>query len=180
MVSTCVARALTHNKTKDGVHSPIERHHRLDNFAGQLQLCVFGFHTKIVEAEAVTGYRGKRGDSVIFLDSRSLPEQVGVYLGLLETGAFGAMLPSHPHADVRLVHFATNTIPWIYVKVEAVGRWMQLTYDQFSGTHSQQTSSSSPLHRMLRISYAKAVRQKLLQRNVFLPDKAPRRQPPFG
>jgi hypothetical protein len=42
---------------------------------------------------------------------------VSVSLGLLEVGAYGAMLPVHKLWDVRLVHLITNTVPWIYVMV---------------------------------------------------------------
>ncbi|KQV60774.1 hypothetical protein ASC95_04905 [Pelomonas sp. Root1217] len=114
------ASGIRHRKARDGTLSPIQRHHRLDSFSGQLQLCVFGFHTKFVESDAATPYKGKKGDSVIFLDSRSLPDQVGVSLGLLEAGAYAAMLPIHQHLDLRLIHLATNTTPWIYVAINAI------------------------------------------------------------
>lgn len=106
-----------HTKSKMGKHSEIQEHHRLDNFQGQIQLCTFLFGTGIVEDSEATEYKGKKGDSVIWVDARTLPSQINVSLGLLEPGAYHSILPVHMVADLRMVHLVTNTVPWIYVMV---------------------------------------------------------------
>lgn len=106
-----------HSRSASGERTPIQAHHRLDQFSAQLQLCAFGFDKEIVRSSLATEYTGKRGDSVIFLDSRSLPQLVNVSLGLVEVGGYNAMLPVHIVSDLRFVHLVTSTVPWIYVMV---------------------------------------------------------------
>ena len=84
-----------HTKSRTGERSAIQQHHRLDSFQGQLQLCAFGVGTGILKGAAATEYRGRKGDSVIWLDSRSLPSQINISLGLLQVGGYSAMLPVH-------------------------------------------------------------------------------------
>jgi len=111
------ATGVRHSKTLDERRSEIQQHHRLDDFRGQLQLCTFGLGTDIVDSASATEYTGKEGDSVIWLDSRTLPRQINVFLGLLEVGEYQSLLPVHIMYDLRLVHLVTSTIPWIYVMV---------------------------------------------------------------
>lgn len=108
-----------HSKSGSGGFTKIDAHHPLSNFKGQLQLCAFGIPTKIIEAASATEYKGGKGDSVLWLDARTLPELVNVSLGLVEVGGYNAMLPVHtnPSTDLRSVHLITNTVPWIYVMI---------------------------------------------------------------
>jgi hypothetical protein len=99
-----------------------EKHHRLADFSGQLQLCVFGLHAGILRSRSAPEYSWKKADAVLWLDARTLPAQVGIGLGLIEVGNYAAMLPRLPHdrIELRSVHLITNTVPWIYLTVEAV------------------------------------------------------------
>lgn len=106
-----------HTKDRSGTRSEIQGHQRLDAFTGQLQLCAFGIETGIVNSDTVSDYTGKKRDAVIWLDARTLPTQINVSLGLIEVGAFAAMLPVHRTIDLLSVHFVTSTTPWIYVWV---------------------------------------------------------------
>ena len=105
-----------HTKTKSG-ETEIQGHHPLNNFKGQLQLCSFAFGTGIVEDATATEYKGKKGDSVIWLDARTLPSQINVSLGLVDVGGYASILPVHEVMDLRLLHLVTSTVPWIYVQV---------------------------------------------------------------
>ena len=111
-----------HHKAPGQPDSPIQAHHPLTAFRGQLQLCVFCLDTIMVRDGKGLDYKGKEADAVLWLDTRTLPRQVGLSLGLLEVGAYGAMLPPWPseHVELRSVHLITNTVPWIYLKVEAI------------------------------------------------------------
>ena len=104
-------------KSKTGKRSEIQNYYRLANFKDQLQLCVFAIGTGIVEDSAITEYKGKKADSIIWLDTRTLPNQINVPLGLLEVGAYHAILPVHLVTDLRMVHLVTNAVPWIYIMV---------------------------------------------------------------
>lgn len=113
-----------HDRSKSGKQSEIEKHHPLNNFKDQMQLCVFEIPTSMVRETAATEYRGKKGDSVIWLDARTLPSsRVGISLGLVEVGGYKSILPVHllkEFVDLRLVHLVTNTVPWIYVMVHTM------------------------------------------------------------
>ena len=87
-----------------------------------MHLSSFSFLTQIVEAADATVYTGEIGDSVIYWDARTLPEQIQVLLGLVEVGGYDSILPVHAlgFIDLRLVHLVTNTVPWIYVMVASV------------------------------------------------------------
>jgi hypothetical protein len=78
---------------------------------------VFAIGIGIVEDRVITEYKGKKADSIIWLDTRSLPDQINVSRGLLEVGAYRAILPVHMVTDLRMVHLVTNTVPWIYVMI---------------------------------------------------------------
>ena len=107
-----------HDHLPSGERTEIQSHHPLNAFCGQLQLCAFGISTAaLLGSEQATDYTGKKGDSVILMDARALPDQVNVSLGLLEVGAHQSILPVHQVANVRLVHLVTHTVPWIYVMV---------------------------------------------------------------
>jgi hypothetical protein len=106
-----------HEKSKTGKGSEMQNYYRLANFKGQLQLCVFAIGTGIVEDSAIIVYKGKKADSIIWLDTRTLPNQINVSLGLLEVGAYHAILPVHLVTDLCMVHLVTNAVPWIYIMV---------------------------------------------------------------
>ena len=111
-----------HTKTTSGDKREIFQHHPLNNFKGQLQLCAFCFSKDIVESADVTEYTGRKGDSVIYLDARTMPDQVNISLGLVEVGNYNSILPVHEIVDLHLVYLVTNTVPWIYVMVADVNR----------------------------------------------------------
>lgn len=109
-----------HSKSRGGNRDNIGKWYRLESFKGQIHLISFLVVSGIVESDVVSDYCGKKGDAVIWLDARTLPKQVNVGLGLLEVGAYNALLPLHQVADLRMVHIFTNTVPWIYVMVLGV------------------------------------------------------------
>ncbi len=84
-----------HSKSGSGERREIGQHHPLSNFKGQLHLSSFSFLTQIVEAADATVYTGEIGDSVIYWDARTLPEQIQVLLGLVEVGGYDSILPVH-------------------------------------------------------------------------------------
>ena len=109
-----------HMKWKDGKTLPIQNHQPLDKFTNQLQLCAFGLTTVLDQYPAAVNYAGKKGDSVVYLDTRTLPALLSVSFGLVECNNLGAMLPVAHHHDVRLIHIVSSTVPWIYVKIHAI------------------------------------------------------------
>lgn len=111
-----------HTKWKTGERFSADRHHRLDSFSGQLQLCAFGIHTNLKIYPQEAEYTGKKGDSIVYLDTRTLPEFLSISLGLVECNNLAAMLPVAPGHDVRLIHVVPSTAPWIYVKVHAISQ----------------------------------------------------------
>ena len=114
------ASGVRHMKSATGEVSTAERNLRLDAFKQQLQLCAFGVQTDLSLYPVAREYQGKTGDSIVYLDTRTLPEFLSVSFGLVECNNLGAMLPIAPHHDVRLTHIVTSTIPWIYVTIHAI------------------------------------------------------------
>lgn len=108
-----------HDKLPDGTRFDCDQHHRLDAFQDQLQLCAFGHYPKRIFDSTTTLYQGKRSDSVLFLDSRGLPDFINISLGLVEVGRYDKLLPVHLTSDLLQVHLITSTKPWIYLMVLA-------------------------------------------------------------
>ncbi len=106
-----------HSKSVQGDYSRIESHCPLKEFKGQLQLCCFGFCSKIVESTKVADFSRKKSDAILYLDTRTLPETVNISLGFLEPGNYNAILPVHEHSTLRQIFLVTNTVPWIYLMV---------------------------------------------------------------
>lgn len=116
------ASGARHTKWKTGERVSADRHHRLDSFSEQLQLCAFGVHTDLEKYPQAAEYTGKKGDSIVYLDVRTLPGFLSISFGLVECNNLGAMLPVFPGHDVRLIHVVPSTIPWIYVSVHAISQ----------------------------------------------------------
>lgn len=114
------ASGTRHTRWKTGERVSAERHHRLDSFKAQLQLCAFGVHTDLGKYPQMAQYNGKKGDSIVYLDTRTLPEFLSISFGLVESNNLGTMLPVVPWHDVRLIHIVPSTVPWIYVIVHAI------------------------------------------------------------
>lgn len=106
-----------HMKSLNGGYGKIESHHPLEDLIEQMQLITFAFSTNIVRSSNAAEFSGKKADVFTFLDSRTLPAQVNVAVGLLEPGNYSAMLPVHLVSDLKQVVFITSTRPWIYVMV---------------------------------------------------------------
>jgi hypothetical protein len=106
-----------HFKNEDGEIQPYSAHHPLRQLSGQLQLSTFGFHRNIVESEEKSEFVGKKSDAVLYLDSRTLPEQPNVMFGLLEPGNYGAILPVHATGSFLHISIITAVTPWIYTMV---------------------------------------------------------------
>ena len=114
------ASGARHTKWTSGETSIAQRHHRLDAFQDQLQLCAFGVETDLSRYSDAAEHSGKKGDSIVYLDTRTLPSFLSISFGLVECNNLGAMLPVAQHHDVRLIHIVSSTVPWIYVNVHAV------------------------------------------------------------
>lgn len=107
-----------HRRDEDGKLYPMSPHQPLDQFTGQLFLSGFGFHRDIVKSEERTQFQGKKSDAVLYLDTRTLPEQPNVMFGLLEPGNYPAILPVHGIPGSLLhVSIITSVSPWIYAMV---------------------------------------------------------------
>lgn len=109
-----------HTKFVDGTMIKAEPHHRLDAFRDQLQLCAFGLSTAVLDTPHRQVFTGRKGDSIVYLDARTLPTFMSISLGLVEVNNLAAMLPVAPWHDVRLMHIVPSTAPWIYINVHAI------------------------------------------------------------
>ena len=106
-----------HSRDNDGELNIHSNHHPLQQFSGQLQLSTFGFDRNIVESEERSEFVGKKSDAVLYLDSRTLPEQPNVMFGLLEPCNYGAILPVHVTGSLLHMSIITTVRPWIYTMV---------------------------------------------------------------
>jgi len=112
-----------HYKTKDGELEKFTPDQPLSEFKGQRQLCSFLFNPKSANDKKVgKNFTGKKADTVVYLDARTLPSIIGVTLGLIDNISLNSLLsPSRiKDIDMKQVHLITNVEPWIFVTIHGM------------------------------------------------------------
>lgn len=115
------ASGVRHSKSKQGEFEKRPHSSRLDSIDRVMCLESIGCSPKYLETDFLPQYTGKKANAVLYIDTRTLPQQISIAVCLVPPGQLNlAMLPILP--GLMQILTVTNTNPWVSLMLTDVNK----------------------------------------------------------